>query len=308
MPYREVTRARKAASKFAAHARRHAQRVAESATELFGGAPDGQEYLDLHQFQIRVGDRLDQMYERLLDDDDEHAGELQRDRELRRQRDRHLVELRELLLQLKKILDGYSGPGTAQKVFKEDPRVPMDAAATHQLTRRVHRTLLDPEFHLQGTQDGVAVNIRVLAQSLEEPMNGLGETLVALDSSESETKHTQSEKDARLAETREYNGLVARFFEALYALAGHRRLASRLRNSSHLRPGAEPPPNAEPEPGSEPDEGAPALDAVAPASTMAPAFAAALDAVALDAVAPASAPAGPAAEPAADTPDQESNR
>ncbi len=263
MPFRQVTRARKSAGQFAGHARQHAWWVAVALTERLGGAPEGQQVLDVNQLQIRIGDELDRMHERLLAHDDEHAGELQTDRELRQHRDRWYAELREIVLQIKSILDAYHGPGASQKVFKEDPRMPMDPAAMYQLTRRIHSTLSDPGFHLPGTQQGVAVNLRVLAQRLEEPMHGLGATLVALDDSQSQTKRTQSQKDALLAETVAFNGDAIRFLEALYALAGHQRLANRLRNSRHLRPG-EPP-----EPGSEPDEGAPAADAAGEAPAVA---------------------------------------
>ena len=258
MPYREVTRARKSAGRYSSHARTHARLIAGAITERFGGAPEGGEYLDLRQFQVRLGEKLDEAHERLRAHDDKHAAELQADRNLRRRRDRWTSELRELLQQIKKTLEGNHGALASEEIFKEHPRLPGDPVALHQLAQRAHGTLNDPELELpEVRQQGVTIDLQLLAQGLEEAMNGLGETLVALDESQSQTKRTQSEKDALLAEIEELNLEAVRCLEALYVIAGHRRMADRLRNTSHLRPGTEP------EPGSEPDDGAASEEAAA---------------------------------------------
>ena len=92
----------------------------------------------------------------------------------------------------------------------------------------------------------MVVHPAVLAEGFAGPLQGLGATLVELDDAESATRQTQSEKDKHLEELAIYIVAVARFYEALYVLAGHKRLASRLRRSSHLRPGED-----EPDPGPE---------------------------------------------------------
>lgn len=249
MPFREVIRAKKLGGQFAGHARRHARRVAESATAPFRDRlPPEREFLDLYEYQVAVGERLDQMHVDMIVIDDRHARELQIDRQLREQRDDWVFELRQALLKLKDTTEGSVGPGASRAIFHEDPpRLPNDPVALHQVAQRVYDTLTTPGFVLESGQPGVVVNPMVLAEGFERPLNGLGSTLALIHDSESETRHTQSRKDQQLEELEVYNGKVARFFESLYDLSGHERLARRLRRSTHLRlvegdPGSGPAP------------------------------------------------------------------
>ncbi len=237
MPYREVIRAEKLGGEVAGHPRQHARRVATSATEPFRHRmPPDQEFADLHQYQVFVGEQLDQMRRELIAIDDHHAGEQELDRQLRDQREAWVAEMREAMLNLKDTLDGSYGPGTSRRVFKEDPpRLPDDPVALFQFSQRAFEALTSPGFDLQPRQPGVAINPRVLAEGFERPLRGLREALERLHESRSETRYTQSEKDALLELVEVYKGKVVRFYEALYDLAGHERLAKRLRQSRHLK-------------------------------------------------------------------------
>ena len=238
MPYRQVIRAKKLGGQVAGHARRHARRVAASATAPFRDrlSPE-REFLDLYEYQVAVGERLDRMREELIAIDDRHAGQLELDRQLRDQREAWYSELRAALLRLKDILDGSFGPGASRAVFQEDPpNMPDDPVALHQLGQRISDTLTDPGFDLEPAQQGVTVDPVALAGGFAVPLDGLGTTLKRLHDSESETRHTQSRKDEQLERLRGYSGKVVRFYEAFYDLAGHERLANRLRRSSHVRP------------------------------------------------------------------------
>lgn len=255
MPYREVTRTGKLGGRLAAHARQHARRVAESATAPFRDRlPPDREFLDLYEFQIAISDELDRRRDELLAIDDRHARQLERDRQLREQRDSWMVQVRAALIKIKDTAEGGYGPGASRKIFNEDPPVlPDDPAALHQVGQRVFDSLTDPEFALEPTQDGVAVNPRTLAEGFRIPLEGLGDSLEQLHVSESETRHTQSLKDAALEEYNTYTGNAARYLEAYFVLAGHKRLAKRLRQSSHGRaardePSSGPAPAAEPAP------------------------------------------------------------
>jgi hypothetical protein len=223
---------------FAAHTRQHARRVAESACAPFRDLlPPDREFLDLHEYQIALGDELDRRDAELTAIDDRHARQLQRDRELREQRDRLTVRLRVELFQVRDTVEGHFGDGASRSLFQEDPpRLPTDAVALLQVSQRIHHSLTDPGFDLQPQQSGVVVNPVMLASSFEETMNQLAATLVQLRDSESVTRHTQSLKEAALARTEVFHGRVARFCEAFYDLSGHHGLASRLRRSSHVRP------------------------------------------------------------------------
>lgn len=263
MPYQQVIQAGQLGSQFAAHARQHARRVATSATEPYAHwLNPGQEFLDLYQHQMALGEKLEQLEAELFAIDHAHVDELERDRQVRLQREQWVSEVRESLLKLKSILDSSVGERTSWEIFKEDPRLPRGAKSLRHIGQRVFDTLSDPGFTLVSSQPGVLVNAKLVAESLGGPLGELGSTLKRLAESESETKHTQSEKDVALNKLLEFDGQVARYFEALYDLAGHKLLASRLRRSSHVRrladggtaigegPGipGDPAPDAAPEP------------------------------------------------------------
>ncbi len=239
MPFREVIRAQKLGGEFAGHSRQHARRVATAACEPFRDQirPD-QEFLDLYQYQVAVGEELHQMRSELIAIDDRHALERERNRQLRNRRERWVGELRNALKNLKETLDGSYGGGTSRRVFQEDPpRVPDDPVAVFQVGQRAFDTLSDSGFDLQPAQPGVAINPRVLAEGFEPPLRGLGEVLDQLHNNRSEIRHTQSEKDALLERVEAYSRQVVRFYESLYELAGYDRLSKRLRQSSHVRRG-----------------------------------------------------------------------
>jgi hypothetical protein len=248
MPYREVIRAKKFGGRLAGHARQHAHRVATSAAAPFRDRlPPDREFPDIHEYQLWVGEEADRMRDQVIVIDDRHAEQRQRAHKLREQRDEWVRKLRPKLVTVKNTAEGSYGPGASREIFQEDPQLPADPVALHQLAQRAYQTLTDPEFALVSVQPGVMVNPAVLAESFAEPLNGLEAVLTQLDDTESEIKHTQSEKDEHLEELETYNRNVVRFYEAFFVLAGHPRLAKRLRPSSHVRsetgdPDSGPPP------------------------------------------------------------------
>ncbi len=257
MPYREVIRAKKFGGRFAGHARQHAHLVATGASAPFRDQmlPD-QEFPDLLQYQVFLGERLDGMHAHLTVIDNRHAFQLEVARQLRDQREHWVRRLREQLFKLKDTTDGSFRPGATRLIFQEDPpRLPNDPLALHQVAERVYQTLTAPGFALESSQPGVVVNPEVLAEGFATELHGLGATVTELQDAESAIGRTQSEKDEHLEALQAYNGNVARFYEALYVLAGQHRLARRLRRSSHLQPASGEP--VDDEPGSGP---APATD------------------------------------------------
>ncbi len=243
MPYRQVIRAKKLGGQIAGHARQHAQRVAASATALFPHLlQPGQVYLDLHQFQMAVGQELERLHAELIEIDNRHAHQLEVARQLRQQRDDRDRKVRTAMVKLKRTAEGSFGPGASRIIFEEDPpRMPNDSTALHQVAARAFEILTDPEFPLDSEQPGVVVNPAVLAEGFAAPLAGLGTTLKALHDAESAFRGTQSRKDEQLLKLETFNGDVARFYEALYVLAGEKRLAKRLRRSSHGQPSDDEP-------------------------------------------------------------------
>ena len=68
------------------------------------------------------------------------------------------ADLRERLMQLKKTLDGYFGPGRSASIFDEAPFVPADPDELRRLSRRIHSNMTNPDFPLPAvTQEGVVV-------------------------------------------------------------------------------------------------------------------------------------------------------
>ncbi len=239
MPYRQVIRAKKLGGQMAGHARQHARQVAASASALFPHLlQPGQVYLDLHQFQMAVGQELERLHAELIEIDNRHAHQLEVARQLRQQRGEWDAKVRTALVKLKGTAEGAFGPGASRVIFEEDPpRLPNDSTALHQVAERAFEILTDPGFPLDSEQPGVVVNPAVLAEGFAAPLAGLGTTLKSLHDAESAIRGTQSKKDEQLLKLEAFNGNVARFYEALYVLAGEQRLAGRLRRSSHVQPG-----------------------------------------------------------------------
>ena len=251
MPYREVIRAKKLGGQFAGHSRQHAELVATSACEPFRDRlPPGQKYLDLYEYQIALGEELDRMHVQLIVIDNRHAEQRDIVRQLREKRGDRVQKLRSALLKLKSTAEGSYGPGASRAIFKEDPpRLPNDPTALYQLAKRVFDILTDPGFSLETGQPGVVIHPAVLAEGFAEPLQDLATALTELHDAESALARTQSEKDQHLEAQEIFNGKVARFYEALYDLAGLDRLSGRLRRSSHVRPET-----GEPGPGPAPAE------------------------------------------------------
>ncbi len=248
MPYRQVIRAKKLGGQMAGHARQHGRQVAASATALFPNLlQPGQVYLDLHQFQMAVGQELEQLHAELIEIDNRHAHHLEVARQLRQQRGEWDAMVRTALVKVKGTAEGAFGPGASRVIFEEDPpRLPNDSTALHQMAERAFEILTAPEFPLDSEQPGVVVNPAVLAEGFAAPLAGLGTTLKSLHDAESAIRGTQSNKDEQLLKLEAFNGDVARFYEALYVLAGEQRLARRLRRSSHVQPTSGEPGDGEP--------------------------------------------------------------
>ncbi len=257
MPQRKVTRLRKFCGLLAGHSWQQAERIAQAATAMvLEWLPEGQQVVDLLHLQICLGEKLEYYRDRLTGIDDEHMRELQVDRNLRERRDADASDLRERSLQLRDSLDGLYGNGGSKKIFQEAPIIPTDPVALHQLMGRVLNNLGDQDFPMpEPLQKGFTLDRDAAVSELEEPHQRLGASLKALAAAASDSKHSQSRKDAEVDEVAVFTGKVVRFYEALYDLVGFDRLSDRLRLSSHSSATGEPE-NGEPAAG-EPGDNAP---------------------------------------------------
>lgn len=264
MPRRRVTRLRKLCDLLAGHSAEQSQRVAEAAIELVRPwLPEGQEVVDLFQFQLAVGKRLDSLRSSLTAIDNRHIHELQNDRNLREERDAATAELRQDMIQLKDGLNGLFGAGGANKIFEEAAVIPPDPVALHQLTGHVRDNLGNADFPMpKPLKKGFNLDREEAVSDLDGPYRRLGDVLRRLQVSASASKFTQSRKDDDVAETGVFANKVARFLEAFYDLVGLDGLSDRVRRSSRRAAsddsgGGEAAAGGEGEP-AEPGTGAPA--------------------------------------------------
>lgn len=256
MPRRKVTRLRKACGQLAGHSWQQAERIAQAATEAVRHwLPDAQEIVDLLHFQLCLGEKLEAHRDRLTEIDNQHAHELQVDRNLRQDRDEAAADLREIALQLRSSFDGLYGTGGSTKIFEEAPIIPTDPVALIQLMAHVQRNLGDDEFPMpKPLQKGFKLDREAAVKDLQEPFQRLGIALKALEAAESNSKHSQSLKDAEVAEVEAFTGKVYRFYESLYDLVGFDRLSKRVRRSARRST------TSDPETGN-PETGDPEIDA-----------------------------------------------
>ena len=263
MPRKTITRLRKKCGRLAGHSRQQAERVAKAALETIRDQlPEGQETVDLLQFQLFLGQRLEATRDQLTALDNEHAHELQVDRNLREERTSAAKEVRERLFQLRDSLDGLFGTGGSAKIFEDVPRIPDDPMELHQLTGHIRANLSNPSFEMpRPLQQSFKLDREAAVAELAEPYQRLEDSLRQLEDTESDSKNSQSEKDSSVSDSQIFADRVARFYEAFYALVGLERLARRVRRSSHRRNDGEvEEPDVQPEDSDESEEAAAATD------------------------------------------------
>ena len=238
MPRIKVTRLRKFCGQLAGHSWRQAERVAQAAKQLFhppskslAEDPGDITLLDL---QLFIAERLEEERRSLTEVDNQHNHELQIDRNLRQERDAATAQLREKLLQLRDSLDGLFGPGGSAKIFEDSTRIPVDPMALAQFAGHVVANLADEEFPMPTPlQKGFTLDRRETVRDLEGPYRQLDTVLRQLESTESDSKYSQTRKDVKVDVTETFAFKVARFYEALYDLIGLDGLSDRVRRSSH---------------------------------------------------------------------------
>lgn len=242
MPRKTITRLRKLCGRLAGHSRQQAELVTQAALGLIRDQlPEGQETVDLLQFQVWLSEKLAATRDQLTALDNEHAHELQVDRNVREDRDAATKELRERLFQLRDGLDGIYGTGGSAKVFEDAPRIPDDPMEVHQLGGHVRANLRNPAFEMPTVlHQGLTLDREAAASELDEPFLKLDDALRRLENTESESKRSQSKKDSSVVGSRRFADRVARFLESFYDLVGQDRLAQRVRRSSRSRSAGEP--------------------------------------------------------------------
>ena len=242
MPRKQVTRLRKRCGRLSGHLWSQAERVTAAADDLVRPwLPNDIEIVDLLHFQLCVGERLEALREELTAIDNQHAHELQVDRNLRQERDAVTALLREHMLQLRDSLNGLFGRGGGAKIFEDAMLIPPDPVALHQLAGHVRDNLADEEFPMpEPVEQGFTLDRAAAVRALDVPYQRLGTVLKRLAQTESESKYSQSEKNALVTGAAVFTGKADRFLEALYDLVGLDGLSDRVRRSSRRAANDEP--------------------------------------------------------------------
>ncbi len=236
-----MTRLRKFCGQLAGHSWRQADRVTQAALKLVESClAEGQGELDLLTFMACLGELLERNRDSLTATDNRHQHELQVDRDLRLERDATTVVVREGMLQLRDSLDGLFGPGGTAKIIEDGPAIPTDPVPLHQYTGHALDNLDNADFPMPTPlQTGFQLDRKEVVRGLREPHQRRGAALKQLESTESDSKYSQSRKDVHVDDTEVFAFKVARFYEAFFALVGLDGLANRVRRSTHRASGGD---------------------------------------------------------------------
>lgn len=211
-------------------ARGVAHQVAAAGSEPF--RTGGRAFVDLHDFQLGLGELLEVLHAELVAVDERLAREVQRGRELRDLRRDLVAVLRGALTRWKSALSGALDRGEIRRLRWPVDRLPQGADELLGLSERLFAHLTDPALELPAPRPGVELDLLAMAQGFEAPMRELGTTLAELRDVEAAEQHSRAKKAEAMERLRRFAGRVKRFYLALYEVTGNGRLAERLRKGA----------------------------------------------------------------------------
>ncbi len=211
-------------------------RVVQGVIELCSDVvPPGTTSLTLEQAQYYLGQQILHDIGRLQRDDDENVGRQVELGEERQVRDQAYTELYGLTLAAVRIAELAHGPGSRKKLLGSEGEVPTDPVRLYQTARRCQQWLVESRFELaEGRLEFLQLDPQGMARSMEDPLQRLGTSLEALPEEEKHAVDTLAAKIRRKQRLDQLVGRGARFFEALYDLAGMELESDRIRQTSHL--------------------------------------------------------------------------
>ena len=236
MAFKMITLSEKEVGRIAGNAGAHAELMASDLTTRWRSRiPEDQEVIDILQVQMCVRHDLHGMRQKIAQIEREHLGWLETESLSREVRDGTIPQLRGKLVGIQSLFEGNYGAGTSRKVFGPMvTTIPLDPFPLRRVANTAHDRLMAPGFVLPASQlSGVTIVPQDLARSFEPPLATLDQVLVELEDTLPISNRTLEAKIRQLARLRREAGIAARFLEALYYLAGHEEIASRVRLSSH---------------------------------------------------------------------------
>ncbi len=204
-------------------------RVAAAGSEPFRPVLGLRPFVDLHEYQVFLGEVLELWHRELVELDDRLAGALGRGRELRQARGHLTGVLRRSLSAMRDSLSGVLDPQAVWLLLRPGGRLPKDAAELGVVAERLFAHLSDPALEVPPVPEGVEIDPPAMAQGFEAPMRQLGATLAELAEVEATVQHARAKKAEALERLKLFSRRVERFFMALYEVSGCLGLAKRLR-------------------------------------------------------------------------------
>ena len=233
MPYKMITNVGKLCGRLAGAAFEHRDLIVGSLVDRWHDRlPETEDLSTVHLILTLVGEDLHNKHNELVAIEDDLSSELREDRQTRSQRDASLLEVRQLLIDSKRLLEVYYGPGSVETFWEEvDIEVPLDPEALFRVATRFRRNLLNPDFPRPPLKLGIPVDLEPFAHRFGEPLGVLGGSVRELHQSTQGSNASLAAKDRELGLEQKQAILAARLLEAITAYAGHEGVAKRIRLS-----------------------------------------------------------------------------
>lgn len=234
MPSKMVVDVGKLCGSLAGSAIQHRDQITVAMTEMWSDRLAEGQIPDIQTIQTCIAQDLRDIHQQLIRDSRQLNSDLTEARKGRIARDGSLVETREALFAVRKVLDAIYGPGGADALFEESgSRVAVDPATVYEQAVVVSRNLTDPDFVRPEVRLDVGVDVAALAQRVLVPSRKLGEALDELNLANPRTHASLEAKDRSYGKMTRKALQGAQLLEAIYTYAGHEGIASRTRRSSH---------------------------------------------------------------------------
>lgn len=186
--------------------------------------------------QVWLGRWLVQNRERMVAADEVHQVQVRIERRMRRRRNEAASELEVKIRAVRTTFERVYGTGLTDEVIGVEGDLPDDPVVLLRYAQRITAVMADPELNLPEPRvKGSCMGPAEVIEELTPPLEVLNEVLAGLALQKRQTQRALKEKREAQEASEKASGKVARYFEALCAIAGLDFHAERVRQSSHVR-------------------------------------------------------------------------
>ncbi len=195
--------------------------------------PEGTVSLTVEEAQYYISRQIDHDMELArLSDDDNVGGEVEV-LGSRLLRDESYAEVYRLMIKAKQGVQALFDSRAVSRLLGPAREVPADPVRLYQVADRCRRWLSDPEIELGEGLEAFNFDPAALVAGMEDPVARLRTALETLQADAKDGVDRLKAKRGNLERLRQLVGMSARFYEALYDLAGMEFESDRIRQSSH---------------------------------------------------------------------------